>query len=81
MWFVDIIGWIGTLLMLTGSVINIYKHTMCWPVWIVASLAIIYQSLMIGSWNIVAMQSIYVPLNIVGWLQWRKEDGFRAEVI
>ena len=79
MLFVDIIGWVGTILMISGSIINIYKHTMCWPVWIAASLAIIYQSVIIGSWNIVAMQSVYIPINLIGWRQWRKEDGFYVE--
>jgi hypothetical protein len=71
MLFVDVIGWTGTLLMLLGSIINIYKHTLCWPVWIVAAFCIIYQSVIIGSWNIVIMQGIYIPLNIYGWYQWR----------
>lgn len=75
MLFVDIIGWVGTVLMLIGSIINIYKHTMCWPLWILGGTAIIVQSLMIASWNIVVMQSIYMPLNIIGWLQWRRDDG------
>ena len=79
MLIVDIIGWAGTLLMLMGSIINIYKHTLCWPVWIAASLCIIYQSIMIGSWNIMVMQFIYIPINIYGWIQWRKDSGIHTE--
>ena len=74
MLFVDIIGWAGTVLMLSGSIINIYKHTMCWPIWILGGAAIITQSLIIGSWNIVTMQLIYMPLNVIGWIQWRKDN-------
>lgn len=71
---VDIIGWTGTIFMLLGSIVNIYKHTWCWPLWIIGGAAIIAQSVMIGSWNIVTMQLIYMPLNVIGWLQWRRDN-------
>lgn len=68
--FIDIIGWTGTILMLLGSIINIYKHTLCWPVWIVAGICLIYQAVLLDTWNIAALQLIYLPLNIYGWKQW-----------
>ena len=43
--YADIIGWAGTILMFTGSIVNIYKHTWCWPLWIIGGFAIIYQSI------------------------------------
>ena len=73
--YVNIIGWVGTILMFTGSIINIYKHTWCWPLWIIGGFAIIYQSVILGSWNILVLQALYMPLNIIGWLQWRRDDG------
>lgn len=75
MLMVDIIGWSGTILMLIGSIINIYKHTWCWPIWILGGALIIIQSVMIGSWNIVTMQLAYMPLNLFGWYQWRSDHG------
>lgn len=72
---VDAVGWIGTIFMLLGSIINIYKHTWCWPAWIIGGTAIITQSILIGSWNIAVLQLLYMPLNVYGWMQWRKEEG------
>jgi hypothetical protein len=74
---VDIIGWSGTILMLVGSIINIYKHTWCWPVWIAGGTLIICQSMVIGTWNIVTMQLAYMPLNAYGWIQWRNDETKR----
>ena len=70
---VDIIGWAGTILMLVGSIINIYKHDFCWPIWIVGGTLIICQAMVIGTWNIVTMQLAYMPLNAYGWYQWRRD--------
>jgi hypothetical protein len=72
--FVDIIGWAGTVLMLLGSIINIYKHTLCWPVWIAAAFCLIVQGIILGTWNIVVMQSVYIPINLYGWKQWRIDN-------
>lgn len=74
MLFADMIGWAGTILMFGGSVVNIYKHKSCWPLWIIGGLAIIYQSLVIGSWNLVVLQALYQPLNIWGWWQWKNDE-------
>ena len=74
MMFVDIIGWIGTILMFGGSVASIYKHKACWIMWIVGGCAIIYQSLVIFNWNILVLQAMYQPLNIWGWWQWKHDD-------
>ena len=73
--FVDIVGWGGTALMFGGSVLSIYKHKACWPIWLIGGMAIIYQSMVVGSYNLVVLQIMYTPLNIWGWLQWRRDDG------
>lgn len=73
--FVDMIGWFGSLLMFGGSVLSIYKHKACWIIWIIGGFAIIYQSIMIFSWNILLLQLIYIPMNVWGWTQWRSDDG------
>lgn len=73
--YVDAIGWIGTILMFGGSILSIYKHKACWILWILGGVAIIYQSYMIFSWNILTMQLLYMPLNIWGWMQWNQDDS------
>lgn len=78
--FIDMIGWFGTALMFGGSVLSIYKHKACWPMWILGGLGIIYQSFMIFNWSILALQLMYMPLNIWGWNQWRQDDnGLRTK--
>ena len=69
--FVEIIGWLGTIFMLLGSITNIYKHLSCWPLWIIGGALIILQAIMQFNWNILVMQLIYMPLNIYGWIEWR----------
>jgi hypothetical protein len=73
--FVDTIGWIGTILMFGGSLLSIYKHKACWTLWIIGGFAIIYQSIVIFSWNILILQILYMPLNVWGFMQWRNDDG------
>lgn len=77
MMFVDMIGWFGTIAMFTGSIINIYKHTSCWPLWIIGGVSLIIQAIILGTWNIMTLQLLYMPLNIFGWIQWRKEDAMQ----
>ena len=77
MLYVDIIGWTGTILMLIGSIINIYKHTWCWPAWITGGALIIVQAMILGTWNIMVMQLTYMPLNIYGWYTWRRDNENR----
>lgn len=74
MMFVDMIGWMGTILMFGGSVVNIYKHKACWVLWIIGGFMIIYQSFIIFNWNILVLQALYQPLNMWGWLQWRQDN-------
>lgn len=71
---VDIIGWFGTIFMFAGSIVNIKKHTGCWPLWILGGTGLIIQAAMLGTWNVMTLQLMYMPLNIWGWLQWRRDD-------
>jgi hypothetical protein len=71
---VDMIGWAGTAFMFGGSVLSIYKHKACWPLWIIGGLAIIIQCVSTSSWNLVVMQILYMPLNLWGWMQWKIDD-------
>lgn len=73
--FIDIIGWFGTLIMLAGSIFSIYKHILCWPAWIAGGACIIIQGITLGTWNIVALQLLYIPIDLIGWYQWRKDDS------
>ena len=74
---IDAIGWIGTVLMFGGSLLSIYKHKMCWLLWILGGAAIIIQCVSIQSWNLVVMQIMYMPLNVWGWIQWRNDETNR----
>jgi hypothetical protein len=70
--FADIIGWIGTIVMFSGSITNIYKHNSCWYLWIIGGTGLIIQALLLGTYNILTLQLLYMPLNVFGWIQWRK---------
>lgn len=74
-WMIDAIGWIGTIFMFGGSIINMYKYWTCWPIWIIGGVAIIVQALYTNSYNLVVLQLMYMPLNIYGWKLWRNSDG------
>jgi hypothetical protein len=71
---IDTIGWVGTILMFGGSILSIYKHKACWHLWILGGIGIIIQSVVQTNWNILALQVLYMPLNIWGWMQWRIDD-------
>ena len=74
MLFVDVVGWCGTILMFGGSILSIYKHKSCWILWILGGIAIIYQAAIQMNWNILILQVLYMPLNVWGIIEWRKDD-------
>jgi nicotinamide riboside transporter PnuC len=74
LWMIDAIGWIGTIFMFGGSIINMYKNWICWPAWVIGGIAIIIQCLYTQSYNLVVLQLLYMPLNVYGWYLWRKDD-------
>ncbi len=70
---IEIIGWLGTIIMLLGSIFSIKKHIVCWPAWLIGGACIIIQGISLGTWNIVALQLMYIPIDLIGWYHWRCE--------
>jgi len=75
MLIIDIIGWVGTILMFGGSILSIYKHVSCWPLWIIGGIALGLQALDAGLTNAALLQIMYIPLNIWGLYEWRRDDA------
>ncbi len=71
---VDIIGWIGTVTLFGGSLLSIWKHKLCWHLWIIGGICLGYQAYVYGLTNMLLVQILYMPLNVWGLKQWNKDE-------
>ena len=70
----EIIGWIGTALILLGYYLNAHKKTSSWMVWFTGNTAMLLYSLNIMAWPQFTLAIALMILNIYGWLNWSKDD-------
>lgn len=71
---IDIIGWFGTVMLFTGSLLSIWKHRLCWVFWILGGIGLGLQAYYYGLTNMVLVQVLYMPLNVWGIIEWNKGD-------
>ena len=48
---VALLGWIGTVLQITGSILNVLKKPVCFIVWTISNLILIGMNIGIGQYS------------------------------
>ena len=74
------IEWGATLLSLYGFWLCIRHRSSCFVVFCVADLGWFVSAWMNSHTTLLAQQSVYILLNIVGYVMWRKEERLREEL-
>ena len=67
------IQYIGTLLSLTGVILNIFKKRSCWIFYFIANWLWIWLYLRIEFYPVVFLMGVYQGLAIWGWIKWGKK--------
>ena len=70
----EIIGWIGTALILLGYYLNAHKKSSSWIVWFTGNFAMLLYSLNIMAWPQFALAIALMLLNIYGWINWLEDE-------
>jgi nicotinamide riboside transporter PnuC len=75
-----LIEWGATLLSLIGFWLCIQHRASCFVVFLVADLGWFVSAWVNFHPTLLAQQSVYILLNIVGYIMWRKDDRIREEL-
>lgn len=68
------LDWIGSILSISGILLNANKHMWCWPVWLLSNVVWLVHTAMIGEWAAFVMWVVFVFGNIYGWYCWIRDD-------
>ena len=75
-----LIEWGATLLSIAGFWLCIQHRSICFVVFLVADLGWFASAWMNSHTSLLAQQSVYILLNIVGYVMWRRDDRLREEL-
>ena len=75
-----LIEWGATLLSLAGFWLCIQHRSSCFVVFLVADLGWFVSAWMNSHVTLLAQQTVYILLNVVGYIMWRREDQLREKL-
>lgn len=75
-----LLEWGATLLSLIGFWLCIQHRASCFVVFLVADLGWFVSAWMNWHTTLLAQQTVYILLNIVGYVMWRKDERLREEL-
>jgi nicotinamide riboside transporter PnuC len=75
-----LIEWGSTLLSVAGFWLCIQHRAVCFVVFLVADLGWFASAWMNFHPSLLAQQSVYILLNIVGYILWRRDERLREEL-
>ena len=71
---IDIIGWLGFTLIITGYFFNAKKKLYCFYVWGFGNLVYVFYGFVIDAFPMMAMSAFVLFMNVYGYMNW-KEDS------
>ena len=75
-----LVEWGSTLLSLGGFWLCIQHRSSCFVVFLVADLGWFASAWMNSHTTLLAQQGVYILLNVVGYVMWRKDERLREEL-
>jgi len=70
---IDILGWLGTTLILIAYYLNAKKYISSWILWCVGNLCMLIYGYYINSHPQVFLAFVLMILNIYGYFSWKKD--------
>ena len=64
------LGWVATILSITGILLNANLIIWCWSVWILSNVFWIIWSINKKEWSQLVLWIVFLITNIYGWYQW-----------
>ena len=72
-YLVDMIGWLGFILILLGYYSNAKKKLYCFYIWGLGNIVYIFYGFIINAFPIMAMSVFVLIMNIYGYFNWVKD--------
>ena len=70
--YIELVGWVGFLFIISGYYLNAKKHPYCFYIWGVGNILFILYAALINSIPMFFMSIFTLGMNIYGWIQWNK---------
>ena len=71
---VDLIGWLGTTMIMVGYYLIAKKYNTCFYVWGIGNVAFLIYSYLIGAIPQIAVSIFVLGMNVYGYRQWSKDE-------
>ena len=71
---IDLIGWLGTTMIMIGYYLNAKKYKMCFYVWGIGNVAFLIYSYLINAIPQIAVSFFVLGMNVYGYKQWSKDE-------
>lgn len=71
---ITILGWVATVTLLVGYVLNAKKYISSWLVWMLGNTMMSVYGLAIQSYSLVFLSVVLVGLNVYGLASWRRDS-------
>ena len=71
---IDIIGWLGFTLIITGYFFNAKKKLYCFYVWGFGNLVYVFYGFVIDAFPMMAMSAFVLFMNVYGYMNWKKDS-------
>ena len=69
---IDIIGWLGFTLIITGYFFNAKKKLYCFYVWEFGNLVYVFYGFVIDAFPMMAMSAFVLFMNVYGYMNWKE---------
>ena len=70
---IDIVGWVGFILIIIGYYLNARKKLYCFYIWGLGNLVYVFYGLVINAFPMMAMSAFVLFMNIYGYISWKKD--------
>ena len=71
---VDLIGWIGTVMVILGYYFNAKKIKTCFIIWGLGNVAFLIYAILIDAPPQIAISIFVIVMNVYGFKEWSKVD-------
>ena len=71
---IDIVGWIGTVLIMFAYYFNAKKIKKCFIIWGLGNIAFLIYSYVINALPQLAISLFVIFMNIYGYIEWSKDE-------
>ena len=71
---IDIVGWIGTIMIMFGYYFNAKKIKTCFIIWGLGNIAFLIYSYVINALPQLAISLFVICMNVYGYIEWSKDE-------